>query len=71
VPPRMPADTVQMQMIRRYARILREQQAQYRGPRIGARERRVKDQSGVGEELLGAATRRREASEPQPGSAAS
>jgi hypothetical protein len=34
-------DTVQMQMIRRYARILREQQAQLRGPRIGARELRA------------------------------
>ncbi|MCW2968719.1 MAG: hypothetical protein JWM71_2491, partial [Solirubrobacteraceae bacterium] len=34
-------DTVQMQMIRRYARVLREQQAQFRGPRIGARELRA------------------------------
>lgn len=37
----MPADTVQMQLIRRYARILREQQAKSVGPRIGARERRL------------------------------
>jgi len=37
----MPVDSVQLQMVRRYARILREQQAQYRGPRIGARERRA------------------------------
>lgn len=36
----MAAETVQMQLIRRYARILREQQAQHRGPRIGARARR-------------------------------
>lgn len=36
----MPVDSVQMQMVRRYARILREQQANYRGPRIGAKERR-------------------------------
>jgi hypothetical protein len=30
-----------MQMIRRYARILREQQARNGGPRIGAKERRL------------------------------
>jgi len=36
----MPADNTQIQMIRRYSRILREQQALHRGPRIGARERR-------------------------------
>lgn len=42
----MPADTVQMQMIRRYARILREQHARARGPRIGAKERReARDQA--------------------------
>lgn len=40
MPRQMPVDSVQMQMVRRYARILREQQAQYRGPRIGAREAR-------------------------------
>jgi hypothetical protein len=39
VPREMPVDSVQLQMVRRYARILREQQAQYRGPRIGASER--------------------------------
>lgn len=37
----MAGETVQMQMIRRYARLLREAQAEYRGPRVGARERRV------------------------------
>ena len=41
----MAGDTVQIDLIRRYARILREQQAQYRGPRIGARERRVAQQA--------------------------
>jgi hypothetical protein len=35
------SDTVQMKLIRRYARLLREQQAEFRGPRIGARERRA------------------------------
>lgn len=39
MPREMPVDSVQLQMVRRYARILREQQAQVRGPRIGARER--------------------------------
>jgi hypothetical protein len=47
VPPKMPADTVQMQMIRRYARILREEQALHRGPRIGARELRSKAQAAA------------------------
>jgi hypothetical protein len=37
----MRGDTVQMQMIRRYARILREQQPTLRASRIGARERRL------------------------------
>lgn len=37
----MPVDSVQLQLVRRYARILREQEAKYRGPRIGAKERRV------------------------------
>lgn len=37
----MPADSVQMQLIRRYSRILREKQGQYRGSRIGARDRRL------------------------------
>ena len=41
MPRQMPVDSVQMQMIRRYARILREQQARNNGPRIGARERRI------------------------------
>jgi hypothetical protein len=41
VPRQMPVDSVQMQMIRRYARILREQQARSQGPRIGAKERRI------------------------------
>jgi hypothetical protein len=37
----MPTDTVQMQMIRRYARLLREAQKRNPpGPRIGAKERR-------------------------------
>lgn len=36
----MPADSVQMQLVRRYTKVLREKQASYRGPRIGARERR-------------------------------
>lgn len=31
----------QLEMIRRYSRILRQEAAQYRGSRIGARERRV------------------------------
>jgi hypothetical protein len=35
------SDTVQMKLIRRYARLLREQQAELRGPSIGARERRA------------------------------
>ena len=43
----MPADTVQMQMIRRYARILREQHARARGPRIGAKERREAREQAV------------------------
>ena len=37
----MPVDSVQLQLVRRYARILREQQSEFRGPRIGARERRA------------------------------
>ena len=37
----MRGDTVQMQMIRRYARVLREKQSEFRGPRIGAREVRM------------------------------
>lgn len=41
MPAEMPADSVQMQLVRRYSRILREKQAEYRGPRIGARERRA------------------------------
>jgi hypothetical protein len=41
VPQEMPADSVQMQLVRRYSRLLREKQAQYRGPRIGAKERRA------------------------------
>lgn len=40
MPAEMPADSVQMQLVRRYSRILREKQAEYRGPRIGAKERR-------------------------------
>jgi hypothetical protein len=36
----MPADSVQMNLIRRYARVLREQQTEFRGPRIGARAAR-------------------------------
>lgn len=45
MPEHMPADTVQMQLVRRYSRILREKQAEYRGPRIGARERKVAQQA--------------------------
>jgi hypothetical protein len=45
VPPEMPADSVQMQLVRRYSRLLREKQAQYRGPRIGAKERRTARES--------------------------
>ena len=37
----MPDDSVQLQLVRRYARILKEQEARYKGPRIGAKERRV------------------------------
>ena len=40
------SDTVQMQLIRRYARLLREQQAHFRGPRIGAREVRLAREAG-------------------------
>lgn len=40
MPGEMPADSVQMQLIRRYSRVLREQASEFRGPRIGARERR-------------------------------
>jgi hypothetical protein len=47
----MPADTVQMQLIRRYARVLREQHARAltaRGPRIGAKERREAREQAAG-----------------------
>jgi hypothetical protein len=47
VPSDTMGDTVQMQLIRRYARLLREQQAQYRGPRIGAREMRLARSAGA------------------------
>ena len=40
LPEEMPADSVQMNLIRRYARALREQGPELRGPRIGAREAR-------------------------------
>jgi hypothetical protein len=43
----MPSDTVQMQLIRRYARVLREQHARNRGPRIGAKERREAREAAV------------------------
>jgi len=43
----MPSDTVQMQLIRRYARLLREQHARTRGPRIGAKERREAREAAV------------------------
>ena len=56
MPSEMAGDSVQMQMIRRYARILREQQAQYRGPRIGARERRTSAAAARG--AAGSAARR-------------
>ena len=42
----MPTDTVQLQLIRRYSRLLREQQARSRGPRIGAKERREAQKLG-------------------------
>lgn len=55
----MPVDSVQMQMVRRYARILREQQASYRGPRIGAKERRIaKNTAGAVGGAAGSAARR-------------
>jgi hypothetical protein len=41
VPRQMPVDSVQMQLVRRYSRILREQQVAQRRPRIGAKERRT------------------------------
>lgn len=55
-----------MQMVRRYARILREQQAHYRGPRIGARERRFARDTAqaVGDAAGGAAQRALEAVKP-------
>jgi len=67
----MPVDSVQMQMVRRYARILRQQQAQYRGARIGARERRLAMDTAqaVGEAAGGAAQRALQAVKP-PGSPA-
>lgn len=59
----MPVDSVQLQLVRRYARILREQQAEFRGPRIGARERRVAKAREVAEDTaeraLGAVGRRK------------
>lgn len=33
--------SAQLDMIRRYSRVLRTEAAQYRGPRIGARQRRL------------------------------
>lgn len=44
----MAAETVQMQLIRRYARLLREQQTRSLGPRIGARERRRERANATG-----------------------
>lgn len=59
MPQQMPVDSVQMQMVRRYARILREQQAQYRGPRIGAKDRRsAKDTAQAVGEVAGHAAQR-------------
>lgn len=41
MPPEMPDDSVQLQMVRRYARMMREQQAKREGQRVGAKERRA------------------------------
>jgi hypothetical protein len=54
----MATETVQLQLIRRYARLLREQQARARGPKIGARERRLK------QEAVAAGETRRDSSTP-------
>lgn len=71
MPRHMPVDSVQMQMVRRYARILREQQAHYRSQRIGARERRFARDTAqaVGDATGGAAQRALQAVKP-PGSPA-
>ncbi len=55
----MPVESVQMQMVRRYARIMRQQQAQFRGPRIGVLERRfAKDTAQAVGEVAGSAAQR-------------
>jgi hypothetical protein len=41
VPARRSSSRHQLELIQRYSRILREQAAMYRGPRVGARERRL------------------------------
>lgn len=66
MPRHMPVDSVQMQMVRRYARILRQQQAHHRGSRFGARERRfAKDAAEtVGEVAGGAAQHALQAVKP-------
>lgn len=75
MPQQMPVDSVQMQMVWRYARILREQQAQYRGPRIGARDRRsardaAKETAQAVGEVAGTAAQRAISAVKPPGSPA-
>ena len=57
MPIEMPADSVQMQLVRRYSRLLREKQAEYRGPRIGAKERRQAAKEAAREAAGGAVER--------------
>jgi hypothetical protein len=52
-----------MQLVRRYSKILREKQAEYRGPRIGATERRTAREAAV-EAAEGAAQRALAAVQP-------
>ncbi|MFL5843345.1 MAG: hypothetical protein ACJ762_01545 [Solirubrobacteraceae bacterium] len=67
----MSGDSVQMQMVRRYARILREQQADQRGPRIGARERRTaRETAHAVTEAVGDAAQRALDAVKSPGSPA-
>ena len=63
----MMGDTVQMQMIRRYARILREQQPQLRPPRIGARERRLAREGAAAAQAAASATVRPAMDAVRPG----
>jgi len=41
----------QLELIQRYSRILREQAAMYRGPRVGAKERRIARETAAGTAL--------------------